>query len=178
NPRSGPYLTFADTTTPSLPGQLVINNTTTIIVPNGIAGTLQANYVQWNSPLGQFSITSASNVTVGVGTQTFVIGQPLPLAGLFGPGETVTVTDNGNSANTMSGTVASYDAGTGTLTVNVTSTTGSGSSGGWVVAPFGNGTLNVVANTVDLVGNLSVLGARTTAFNVAGDVRLTGTSGA
>src|SRR5262249_25517167 len=77
-------------------------------------------------------------------------------------GETVTVTDNGNSANTMSGTVASYDAGTGTLTVNVTSTTGSGSSGGWVVAPFGKGTLNVVANTVDLVGNLSVLGARTT----------------
>ena len=178
NLKSGSYLTFADNTTVSLPGQLVINNIGTIIVPNGVVGTLQANYVQWNGALGQFSITSASNVTVGPGLQTFVISQPLPLAGLFGPGDTVTFTDNSNSANTMSGTVASYDAKTGALAVNVTSTTGSGNSGGWIVAPFGNGTLNIVANTVDLIGNLSVLGARTAAFNVAGDVRLTGTSSA
>ena len=113
NLKSGSYLTFADNTTVSLPGQLVINNIGTIIVPNGVVGTLQANYVQWNGALGQFSITSASNVTVGPGLQTFVISQPLPLAGLFGPGDTVTFTDNSNSANTMSGTVASYDAKTG-----------------------------------------------------------------
>jgi hypothetical protein len=41
-------------------------------------------------------------------------------------------------------------------------------------ASAGTGTLNIVANTVDLIGNLAVQGAKTTSLTVSGDLRLTG----
>ena len=171
------FVTFSGNTALSLPNQLVIN-AGTIIVPNGATETLRANYVQWNntsaSAVAPLILSTTQTVAIGTGLQSFNV-QPLP--GLFSRGQTVTLTDSSNSANSMTGTVTSYNATTGALIVNVTSTTGSGAPQGWTIAAFGTGTLTIAANTVDLVGNLAVQGANVTSFNVAGDLRLTGIPG-
>ena len=174
------FVTFSGNTVLRLPNQLVIN-AGTILVPNGATEMLSANYVQWNNTISSEvlhvnSISStANNVAIGTGLQSFAVqAQP----GLFVPGQTVTLTDSGNSANGMTGTVTSYNATTGALVVRVTSTTGSGTpQNGWTIVPFGTGTLTIAANTVDLIGNLAVQGANLTKFNVAGDLRLTGLPG-
>jgi hypothetical protein len=87
-----------------LPNQLVLN-TGTIVVPNGATETLRANYVQWNNTISSavtpLVLSTTQTVAIGTGLQTFQV-QPQP--GLFVPGQTVTLTDSGNSANSMTGT--------------------------------------------------------------------------
>ena len=71
--------------------------------------------------------TSTTTLTIGTGPQTLTVGTGLSIAN----GTTVTITRNGS--NNMTGTVTSYNSGTGSLVVNVTSITGSGTYSSWTV---------------------------------------------
>ena len=183
--QSGSVVTFAGNTTLTLPGQFVIENTGTIVVPSGVTAVINANYVQWSNvgvsgapaaPLGNV-LSFTSTVPVATGLQTLTVQQPQ--AGLFYVGEPVTLADSENSEkgtdNEMTGTVVSYNSATGALAVNVTSATGSDPVTSWSITPLGGeGILAINANTMDLVGALAVQDAQRAAFNVAGDLRLTG----
>lgn len=71
--------------------------------------------------------TSTTSVTIGTGSQTFTVSSGLAYA----PGDTIIVVANTDTRNAMIGTVTSY--ATTSLTVNVTSTIGSGTFASWVV---------------------------------------------
>ena len=183
--QSGSVVTFRGSTTLTVPGQFVIENTGTIVVPSGVTAMVNANYVQWSNagaagaapaPLASV-ISFTQNVPVATGLRTLTVQQPQ--AGLFYVGETVTLVDSGNGSkgtdNSMSGTVVSFNPASGALVVNVSGVTGSGPVASWTITPYGGtGILTINAATMDLVGNLAVQGAQRATFNVAGDLRLTG----
>lgn len=78
---------------------------------------------------GGLSATSSSSITIGAGNKTFVLD--IPLFRSFDNGSEITVQSTGSGA-TMTGTVNGvYDPHVGTLTVLVTSTTGSGTHTDW-----------------------------------------------
>ncbi|HVX78801.1 MAG TPA: filamentous hemagglutinin family protein, partial [Bradyrhizobium sp.] len=85
------------------------NSTGNITLANGATINVFAAY-----PAG----TSSTAATIGTGDQTFVTQ---PNAGYL-YGEPVTVTDANDPAGSMTGTITSYDASSGTLTVDVTAT--------------------------------------------------------
>lgn len=72
--------------------------------------------------------TSVTSNTIGTGARTFTIAQTL--RGWIA-GETLTIWDSNDSANSMTGTVTSYTTGTNTLILNITSSTGSGTLTAW-----------------------------------------------
>jgi hypothetical protein len=74
-------------------------------------------------PIGQ----SQTTLTIGTGTQNLTVQTGLA----FTAGQSVKVGYNGS--NYMTGTVTSYNSGTGDLDVNITSVVGSGSFDGWSV---------------------------------------------
>jgi len=82
---------------------------------------------------GYWSWTSSStSLTVGTGTQTFVI----PPGVSFTPGTNITLS---NPVSSMIGTVTTYASGPGsnyTLTVNITSFTGSGTQSTWNISSW------------------------------------------
>ena len=82
---------------------------------------------------GYWSWTSSStSLTVGTGTQTFVI----PPGVSFTPGTNITLS---NPVSSMTGTVTTYASGPGsnyTLTVNITSFTGSGTQSTWNISSW------------------------------------------
>ncbi|HEX3503123.1 MAG TPA: filamentous hemagglutinin N-terminal domain-containing protein, partial [Xanthobacteraceae bacterium] len=88
--------------------------------------TTLANFV--NNPFG-ITASSTTSTTVGAGSHTFTIQTGLSIAA----GQSVTVTDSTNSANTMVGTVTSYDPATGTLVINASAATGSGTLASWKI---------------------------------------------
>jgi hypothetical protein len=70
---------------------------------------------------------STSTVTIGTGSKSLTVQTGLG----FTAGQTVKVGYNGS--NYMTGTVTSYNSGSGALVINVTSVVGSGSFNGWTV---------------------------------------------
>ena len=92
-------------------------NTTSGLAPNaGVVGTP-----------GAITATSATQQTIGTGTKSFQVQpQAAWAAGMF-----VSIVDSANSANYMSGVVASY-SGT-TLVVNCTLSGGSGTYSSWLI---------------------------------------------
>jgi hypothetical protein len=73
---------------------------------------------------------------IGTGTQTFTLAGFSPgfNASSITNGETLRVFENNNQGNYMQGTVTSYNSGTSVLTMNITSTSGSGSTHRWLVS--------------------------------------------
>lgn len=90
-------------------------------------------------PQGTFSATSTTSLTVGTGSKTFDTQAGLALA----VGNTVLVASTANSANYMQGAITAY-SGT-SMTVNVTSTGGSGTVASWNVTLVGS----VTASSID-----------------------------
>jgi len=82
-------------------------------------------------PQGTFSGTSATSLTVGTGSKTFTTQAGLA----FAVGNTVLIASTANSANYMQGSITAY-SGT-SMTVNVTSTGGSGTIAVWAITLVG-----------------------------------------
>ena len=93
--------------------------------------------------------TSSSSVAIGTGSKTFTLAQ----AGDQGwtAGGSVTVTSTANSANTMTGTVTSYNSSTQALVVNVTSVTGSGTVASWTLEDLTSPFTLSIDGTYDLL---------------------------
>jgi hypothetical protein len=75
--------------------------------------------------------TSTSSVAIGTGSKTFTLAQSGNQE--WAASGSVTVTSAASSANTMTGTVTSYNSSTQALVINVTSVTGSGTFASWII---------------------------------------------
>lgn len=136
----------------------------TVQVPSGTctwtsALTVDKNIKLWGAGAGGFVDTkSRSSVTVGTGTKTFTVDSGVN----FQNGETLQVVYINNNDDTMTGTVTSY-SGT-TLTMNITSTTGSGTDQNWMfIRPATTtithgGTANLINVTEQTAGSVEVKG--------------------
>jgi hypothetical protein len=91
--------------------------------PQGPAGA--------NGPAGadgnRFRTTSTTSLAIGIGTRTLTVETGLA----YSTAQTVVIANS--STNFMSGTVSSYDSGTGVMVVAVDSVTGSGTFANWNV---------------------------------------------
>lgn len=83
-------------------------------------------------PQGVFTGTSSTSLTVGTGSKTFTTQAGLA----FAVGNTVLIASTANSANYMQGAITAY-SGT-SMTVNVTSTGGSGTVASWNLSLVGS----------------------------------------
>lgn len=79
---------------------------------------------------GSFTATSSTSLTVGTGT----INLTIDTGKGFAPGQAVIVARTASPADFMAGQVVSYDAGTGAMVVNATTSGGSGTHSGWTVS--------------------------------------------
>lgn len=75
--------------------------------------------------------TSTTSVAIGTGAQTFTIAEG---SRSWVATDSLTIWDGATAANSMTGTVTSYTAGTNTLVMDITSVTGSGTKTDWVIA--------------------------------------------
>jgi hypothetical protein len=131
-----------------------------------------ANALNLNATNG----TSSTSVLIGTGSKTFTAdtGKSWQL------GMTLRIASTASPANNMTGDVTAYNSGTGSLTVNVTSTAGSGTLASWTISQSGVGILpgyfvsgsdiNITSSgsvTVPSIGTLFNLTA-VSAFNITG----------
>jgi hypothetical protein len=141
-----------------------------------ITWTAEANETANALNLNDTNGTSASSVLIGTGSKTFTAntGKSWQL------GMTLKIASTASPANNMTGDVTAYNSGTGSLTVNVTSTAGSGTLAAWTISQSGVGILpgyfvsgsdiNITASgtvTVPAIGTLFNLTAAS-AFNITG----------
>ena len=96
----------------------------------------------------ELTATSSSSVTIGTGTKNFTI----ETGKAFVEGQTVKIVDDAApTTNIMIGSVISYDSGTGALSVDVTSTQGSGTLSDWIIS-IQTGINNVVEDSTPQLG--------------------------
>lgn len=79
-----------------------------------------------------FSGTSTTSWTIGNGSKAFVLAESTTRA--FAIGQTVRVSSTASPANYGEGQITAYDTGTKTLTVNITTTAGSGTLAAWTIS--------------------------------------------
>src|SRR5262249_41539366 len=104
---------------------------------SGVSGPVFGGTVTFATT--RYAVSSTSTNTIGMASLTSTVQ-----AGLGGvsSGETITLSNRADSGQSVTGTVTSYDPTTGTLVVNVTSTSGSGTYSSWTsnaYAPGPNG---------------------------------------
>jgi len=87
-------------------------------------------------------ITSTSSVEIGEGEKTFTIASGLVIY----DGQTLRIWNVADKTKAMTGTVASYNEGTGELVANITATNGSGTLDAWQV--FWNGASGGINNRI------------------------------
>lgn len=75
--------------------------------------------------------TSTTSLTVGLGAKSLTVQTGKG----YLPGQEVVIAYTTTPTNRMSGSVTSYDAGTGALVVEVTATGGSGTQAAWTISP-------------------------------------------
>ena len=98
---------------------------------------IEADQNSWSSvPAGFFLLiarlnTSTTSNTVGTGAKTFTLSSTTNQE--WAASGSVTVISTADPANSMTGTVTSYNSGTQVLVINVTSTTGSGTAASWAL---------------------------------------------
>jgi hypothetical protein len=76
-----------------------------------------------------YEARAADSLTISTGTHHLTVDRYRA----YSAGMPIIVTQTSDSANRMEGTVASYDAATGALMVDITATTGSGTHSDWTV---------------------------------------------
>jgi len=79
----------------------------------------------------ELNATSTSSIAIGTGSKSFTITET---GKTFSVGQIVGIVYTTNQANTMSGTITAFDSGTGAMTVNVTSVSGSGTYTNWLIS--------------------------------------------
>jgi hypothetical protein len=107
----------------------ITGNTTITSLFTRSQSALTGKIAQITVTAGGAMAVSTTSLTIGVGAQSLTIGTGLSLTA----GHAITIADSANYANTMTGTVTSYNSGTGALIVNITSITGSGTFATWTV---------------------------------------------
>lgn len=75
------------------------------------------------------SATSSASITIGTGSKSFAASA----GSAFTPGQSVVIASTANPTNSMTGQITAYDSGTGNITVNVTSVSGSGTFASWTI---------------------------------------------
>ena len=108
-----------------------IQTTATTLVSSGLSGT------------------SDASLTIGTGSKSFVASPGAAVGG----GQTLVIASTANPSNSMTGQVTAYDSGTGNITVNVTSVSGSGTFASWTIG---------LALVADLSGYLQKAGGTLT----------------
>lgn len=93
--------------------------------------------------------TSTSSVLIGTGSRTFTLEGTGDRG--WAASNQVVITDQSNSANSMTGTVTSYTSGTQTLVVDVTSVTGSGTLASWFIEDPSNAAILLIDDTFSLL---------------------------
>jgi hypothetical protein len=78
-----------------------------------------------------FTANSTTAWTVGTGSKAFTLTETTPRA--FTIGQTVRVSSSASPSNYGEGQITAYDTGTQVLTVNITSTSGSGTLSAWSI---------------------------------------------
>ena len=119
-------------------GGAISSTDTTDLAPGVYSGVV--NYTSgWTIDLNSgLSSTSVTSNVIGTGAKTFTVGTGLQ----FVAGNAVTVyngslgTPGTAPTNSMTGTVTSYNSGTGSLVLNIASVTGSGTFTSWNVTSF------------------------------------------
>ena len=76
-----------------------------------------------------FTGTSDASLTIGAGLKEFAASPGSAFVG----GQALVVASTANPANRMTGTVVTYDPGTGEMALNVTSTNGAGTFADWTI---------------------------------------------
>ncbi len=120
--------------------------------------------------MNSFIGTSTTSLTIGTGTKAFTTQTTKTfIAGMF-----VQAISQANSANFMYGSVTSYDAGTGVLTLDVVTTGGSGTLADWLLLTAGaRGGVGATGATGDFAGVLFNFSSTTTDSDPgAGNFRL------
>lgn len=74
--------------------------------------------------------TSTTSLTIGTGSKSLTI----QTGKAYAVGQAVVIANTANPLNQMSGVITAHNSGTGALTVNVTSTNGSGTFAAWTVS--------------------------------------------
>jgi hypothetical protein len=101
------------------------------------ARVLSAVLAMSSSVFQENSATSSTSVTIGTGSKSFTLGPSYLLNVLqFSYGMTLVIS---SGANTMTGTVTSYNSATGALVANIATTNGSGTFTSWTFS-FSNHT--------------------------------------
>ncbi len=79
-----------------------------------------------------FTATSTTSWTVGTGSKAYTLAEATTRA--FAIGQTVRVSSTASPANYGEGQITAYDTGTKVLTVNITTTAGSGTLSAWTIS--------------------------------------------
>lgn len=108
-----------------------------------------------------FNSTSTTSLTIGTGSKTLTV----QTGKLYQLGQFVTVASSAAPANYMYGQVTAYNSGTGSFTVNVTSTGGSGTIVSWSIGL-------ATPNASLLLTGGTLTGKLTTAASTAGGAGL------
>jgi hypothetical protein len=89
--------------------------------------------------------TSSTSILIGTGSKVFTAST----AKSWQLGMTLRVASTASPINFMTGEVTAYNTGTGSLTVNVTNTSGSGTLAAWTISQAG---VSLQAPVIDLTG--------------------------
>jgi hypothetical protein len=119
----------------------------------------------------KYSTTSSTSLTIGTGNKTFTVDTGLA----YSINQDVVIAYD--VSNDMNGVVTAYNSGTGSMTVNVTGTTGSGTYSSWSV------NLDGAVGTPGATGSTGPIGATgpqgsTGATGPAGTIGIDGATGA
>ena len=142
----GPLQTSGNTVGYSTGGNFVISNSSLSNVQPNVNTVMVINDVDYDT-------TSSTTLTIAVQVATLTIGTGLS----YSAGQNVII--DYDSVNFLTGTVQSYNSGTGTLIVDATGTNGSGTYSAWDVNlfPINYYTIDTILLNTPSAGNTTVV---------------------
>lgn len=125
-----------------------INNDATCPAVAGGATYLSLTRKNASTPYSVYPLQSitTSSITVGTGAKSFT----LPVGLSFIVGQSVTIVSTAYVGDSMGGVITDFNSGTGAMTVNCTTSSGSGTYSNWTVSA--SDTSNIVSRNNTLTG--------------------------
>lgn len=125
---------------------------------------------------GRIIAVSPTTLTIGTGSKTLTVTGADPGNALsISPGQTLNITETNNRTNILSGNVTSYDAGTGSLVMNITTASGNCTLKPYPASPIvncGRWLISTIPSTVFINNSATTLFSVTE--SAAGDINLSG----